>query len=63
VKIVFSITDVNSVFNDVIPYLIMLGFTQPLTEMITRNKTLFLGSRARPAHKADNVTAVCEPII
>jgi hypothetical protein len=31
--------------------------TQPLTEMSTRNLP------GRPAHKADNVTAICEPIV
>jgi hypothetical protein len=30
-----------------------LGFTQPLKEM----------SRARPARNADNLTAICEPIV
>jgi hypothetical protein len=41
-----------------------LGFIQPLTEMSIRNrKILFLGSRERPAHKADNHTAICEPIV
>jgi hypothetical protein len=41
------------------------GFTQPLTEMSTRNikKTMFLGSKVRPVHKADNLTVICEPIV
>jgi hypothetical protein len=35
-----------------------LEFTQPLTEMITRSgKIMFLGSRAWPVRKADNLTA------
>jgi hypothetical protein len=34
--------------------------TQPLTEMSTRNRP---GGKGRPEHKADNLTAVCEPII
>jgi hypothetical protein len=34
-----------------------LGSTKPLTEMSTRNLP---GSKGRPAHKADNLTAVCE---
>jgi hypothetical protein len=37
-----------------------LGSTQPLTEMSTRN--LPEGKR-RPASKADNLTAICEPIV
>jgi hypothetical protein len=37
-----------------------LGLTQPLTEMSTRNVH---GGKGRPARKADNLTAVCEPII
>jgi hypothetical protein len=37
-----------------------LGLTQPLTEMSTRN---IPGGNGRPARKADNLTAICEPII
>jgi hypothetical protein len=37
-----------------------LGSTQPLTEMSTRN--LFWGI-GRPARKADNLTAICQPIL
>jgi hypothetical protein len=37
-----------------------LGSTQPLTEMSTMN---IPGSEGRPAHKADNLTAICEPIV
>jgi hypothetical protein len=37
-----------------------LGSTQPLTEMSTRNLP---GGKGRPARKADNLTAVCEPIV
>jgi hypothetical protein len=37
-----------------------LGSTQPLTEMSTRN---IPGGEGRPAHKADNLTAMCEPIV
>jgi hypothetical protein len=37
-----------------------LGSTQPLTEMSTRN---ILGGEGRPARKADNFTAICEPIV
>jgi hypothetical protein len=33
--------------------------TQPLTEMSTRNLP---GGKGRPARKADNLTAICEPI-
>jgi hypothetical protein len=33
-----------------------LASTQRLKEMSTRNK-------GRPAHKADNLTAICEPIL
>jgi hypothetical protein len=35
-----------------------LGSTQPLTEMSTRN---FPGGKKRPAHRADNLAAICEP--
>jgi hypothetical protein len=37
-----------------------LGSTQPLTEMSTRN---IPGDEGRPARKADNLTAICEPIV
>jgi hypothetical protein len=40
------------------------GFIQPLTEMSTRRiKLMFLGSRARPVHRTDNLTAICDPIV
>jgi hypothetical protein len=38
---------------------IALWSTQPLAEMRTRN---FTGCKGRPASKADNLTAICEPI-
>jgi hypothetical protein len=37
-----------------------LGSTQPLTEMSTRNLP---GGKGRPALKADNLTAICEPAV
>jgi hypothetical protein len=37
-----------------------LGSTQPLTEMTTRN---IPGGEGRPARKADNLTAICEPTV
>jgi hypothetical protein len=37
-----------------------LGSIQPLTEMSTRN---IPGGKGRPALKADNLTAIREPII
>jgi hypothetical protein len=37
-----------------------LWSTQPLTEMSTRNLP---GGKKRPARKADNLTAICEPIV
>jgi hypothetical protein len=39
---------------------IALEFTQPLTEMSTWN---FPGGEAWLVHKADNSTAICEPIV
>jgi hypothetical protein len=36
-----------------------LGSTQPLAKMSTRN---FLAGKGRPEPKADNFTAICEPI-
>jgi hypothetical protein len=37
-----------------------LGSTQPLTEMSTKN---IPGCKGLPARKADNLTAICEPIV
>jgi hypothetical protein len=37
-----------------------LGLTQPLVEMSTRNLP---GGKGRPARNADNLTAICEPIV
>jgi hypothetical protein len=37
-----------------------LGSTQPLTEMSTTNLP---GDKGPPVHKADNLTAICEPIV
>jgi hypothetical protein len=37
-----------------------LRSTQPLAEMSTKNLP---GDKGRPMHKADNLTAICEPII
>jgi hypothetical protein len=37
-----------------------LVLTQPLTEMSTRNLP---GGKERPARKANNLTAVCEPTV
>jgi hypothetical protein len=37
-----------------------LESTQPPTEMNTRNVP---GGKGRPPHKADNFTAICEPIV
>jgi hypothetical protein len=35
-----------------------LGLSQPLTEMSTRNLP---GGKKRPARRADNLAAICEP--
>jgi hypothetical protein len=39
---------------------IALGSTQPLTEMSTRNLP---GGKGRQAHKAENLTAICQHIV
>jgi hypothetical protein len=39
---------------------VALGSTQLLTEMSTRNPP---GAKGRPARKADNLTAISEPIV
>jgi hypothetical protein len=38
----------------------VLESTQPLTEMSTRNLPV---GKGRPARKAGNITAICEPIV
>jgi hypothetical protein len=43
---------------------VVLGFTQPLTEISTRSRNKnFLGSKAWSVSKADNLAAICEPIV
>jgi hypothetical protein len=37
-----------------------LGSTQPITEMSTWNLS---GGKGGPERKADNLTAICEPIV
>jgi hypothetical protein len=37
-----------------------LSSSQPLTEISTRNLP---GGKGRPARKADNLTAICEPTV
>jgi hypothetical protein len=37
-----------------------MGSTGPLTEMSTRN---IPGGKGRPARKADNLRAICEPTV
>jgi hypothetical protein len=61
-KVAGSIPDVIGFFNLPIPSsrTMALGSTQPLIEMSTRNPP---GGEGRPAHKADNLTAICEPIV
>jgi hypothetical protein len=41
-------------------HIMSLGSIQPLTEMSTRKLP---GGKGRPARKANNLTAICEPIV
>jgi hypothetical protein len=43
--------------------LLALGSTQPLTEMSTRNLSGGGGAKGRPTRKADNHSAIYEPIV
>jgi hypothetical protein len=44
--------------------IVALGLTQPLTEMSTKSrKIMFLESKVRPVRRADNLAAICEPIV
>jgi hypothetical protein len=60
---------VGSIPEEVVGYLcwcnptshtVALGSTKPLTEMNTRNLP---GDKWRPAHKADKLIVICEPIV
>jgi hypothetical protein len=46
-------------------FLNLLKFTQPLTEMSTRNIKIimFLGNKVRLVRRADNLTVIYEPIV
>jgi hypothetical protein len=62
-KVVGSITDgVIGFLNSPTPSsrTMALGSTQPLRELSTRD---LLGGKGRPTHEADNLTAICEPIV
>jgi hypothetical protein len=61
-KIAGSSTDEVDFFNVPNPSsrTVALGSTQPVTEMSTRNLP---GGKGRPARRADNFTAICEPIV
>jgi hypothetical protein len=37
-----------------------MGSTEPVEEVTTRDIS---GGKGRPARKADNLTAICEPIV
>jgi hypothetical protein len=49
----------------ILPVALGLGFTQPLAEVSTRNIKIimFLGSKVRRVRRADNLTAISEPIV
>jgi hypothetical protein len=61
-KVVDSIPNVIGFFNWPNPSscTMTLGLTQPLTVISTRNLP---GSKGQLAHKADNLTSICEPIV
>jgi hypothetical protein len=58
-------TEILMVYGSWCPAALGLGFTQPRTEMSTRNIKIimFLRSKVRLVRKADNLTAICEPIV
>jgi hypothetical protein len=60
-RVRFSMSSVDFLINQILPPASMtLGSTQRLTEMNTKNHPGGKGLRAR---KADNLTAICEPIV
>jgi hypothetical protein len=57
----FPMLSLDFSFGLILPSATMaLGSTQPLTEMSTMNLP---GGKERPARKAENLTAICEPIV
>jgi hypothetical protein len=55
--------EVGSIPDEVILFfsrILALGWTQPVTEMITSNLS---GGKGRSARKAGNLTAICEWIV
>jgi hypothetical protein len=48
-----------------LPVALGLEFTQPVTEISTRNIKIimFLGSKVRQVRRADKLTAIYEPIV
>jgi hypothetical protein len=65
----FLTISILSHFNpdNIVPFYLrnILAFTQPRTEMNTRNIKIimFLGSKVRRVLRADNLTAISEPIV
>jgi hypothetical protein len=53
------VTDLFNLRNPSSRFMI-LGLSKPLTEISARK---YPGNKARSAHKADNITAICEPIL
>jgi hypothetical protein len=60
-QVQFLVKSLDFSFDLILPAALMaLGSTKPLTEMSTRNLP---GGKGRLAHKADDLTAICEPIV
>jgi hypothetical protein len=55
------VNEFNSVYL-VLPAALGPGFTQLLTEVNTRSRKMCLWSRERLVRRADNLTAICEPM-
>jgi hypothetical protein len=57
--------EVNFYIYLILPSAVALGFIQPLTEMSTRSIKIimFLVNKVRRVHRADNFTAISEPIV
>jgi hypothetical protein len=54
-----QIIEISNWYNPSI-HTVVLGSTQPLTEMSTMN---IPAGKGRPTHKTNNLTAICEPIV
>jgi hypothetical protein len=59
-RVQFEIMSLDFSIDLNLPVTLALGWTQPVTEMSARNLP---GVKGWPVHKADSLTAICDPIV